>query len=301
MRAPRRAVATHLGAAAAALLACGGSGEREDPCQLGAAGARWVAFSEGPPGHHEVGLARADGTCARRVSSGGDNLFPSFSPRGALAFSTDRDGGSGLRIHELATGVERALEVGALLASAPSFSPAGGAIAFEAHLPGEVATDVYVLHLGGGPPARLTDDPAFDAAPAWSPDGAVVYFVSDRAGAREVFAVPAAGGAATQITTGSGILGRPAPAPDGAALAWARASGTGGSEVVVLTLATGALRVVTSVGDSEPAFDPAGGRLAVRTLRWGVPAVAVVDAGAGGNVVRLTAGRDAAGSPAFSP
>lgn len=284
----------------AALAACAGS-PREDACRLDAPGAPWIAFAAGVPGHHDLALARADGTCRTPVTSGGDNLFPSLSPAGAVVFSTDRHGGLELRLHDLATGAERPLPVGPLHAAAPAFSPGGSALAFEARAPGQPAPDVYVMPAAGGPPVPLTDDPGSDAAPAWSPDGATIYFVSDRTGAREVFSVPAAGGAPTPLTSGSGILGRPAVSPDGAALAWARAAGAGGSEIVLFTLATGALRVVTGPADSEPAFDPSGARLAVRTLRWGVPAVALLDLADGGGVVRVTAPPDPAGTPAFAP
>lgn len=290
-----------LATLAAALAACGDGGPRDHACRLDVPGVRWLAFAVGDPGHHDLALARTDGSCPTRLSSGGDNLFPSFSPAGLVAFSTDRGGGVGVWLHDLATGTEHAVEVGALHASAPAFSPDGTAIAFEARAPGERATDVYVAPPGGGAPARLTDDPGFDSAPAWSPDGATVYFVSDRTGAREVFAVAARGGAARQLTSGSRILGRPAAAPDGSALAWARADGASGSEVVVMSLTSGALRVVTSAGDSEPAFDPSGARLAVRTLRWGVPAIALVDLASGGVVSRVNAPPGAAGTPAFSP
>ncbi len=47
---------------------------------------------------------------------------------------------------------------------------------------------------------RLTDDPAADALPAWSPDGTQILFVSDRSGNEEVFVMNADGTAVEQLT-----------------------------------------------------------------------------------------------------
>jgi len=49
---------------------------------------------------------------------------------------------------------------------------------------------------------NLTNYPSLDALPAWSPNGARIAFVSDRAGKhhREIFAIPSNGGHVVRIT-----------------------------------------------------------------------------------------------------
>ena len=42
---------------------------------------------------------------------------------------------------------------------------------------GQDAPDIYVKLIGGGPPLRLTKDPAPDRFPAWSPDGLSIAFL----------------------------------------------------------------------------------------------------------------------------
>ena len=52
----------------------------------------------------------------------------------------------------------------------------------------------------GAAPRRLTDDPALDAAPSFSPDGATLVFESTRAGQPEIWRVSAEGGPAQRVT-----------------------------------------------------------------------------------------------------
>jgi Tol biopolymer transport system component/DNA-binding winged helix-turn-helix (wHTH) protein len=47
--------------------------------------------------------------------------------------------------------------------------------------------DIWVYDIAGKPPLRLTFDPGDDMSPAWSADGHVVLFSSDRAGERDVY------------------------------------------------------------------------------------------------------------------
>src|SRR5262249_25793044 len=43
---------------------------------------------------------------------------------------------------------------------------------------------------GGGEPTEVTNDPAVNGSPVWSPDGKYLYFASDRAGSMNVWRVP---------------------------------------------------------------------------------------------------------------
>jgi Tol biopolymer transport system component len=58
-----------------------------------------------------------------------------------------------------------------------------------------------VMNPDGTGLVRITDDPADDTHPTWSPDGLRIAFVSTRDGNKEIYVVGAEGGAATRLTT----------------------------------------------------------------------------------------------------
>jgi TolB protein len=289
----------------AAVAACSSSSSRKaapPPCQLDTAGAPWLAFASSRTGSYGIFIARADGTCVEQVTSGpGTDLFPSFGPGWRIAFASDRSGLTSVWVHDLGTSHEWVVPVGTLAATSPAFSTDGARIAFEGRLPSSLDTNIYVVPAAGGDPVQLTTSAAADAGPAWSPDGSTIYFVSTRSGVYDVYAVPAGGGDATRVTTGSGIVGKPAVSPDGHDLYYTRSASSGGTEVVRYALAGGAIAVVTSQSDSEPAVSPAGDRLAVRSFRDGQADLFVVGSGDGGSPVQITNDPASDGAPSFAP
>jgi dipeptidyl aminopeptidase/acylaminoacyl peptidase len=66
-------------------------------------------------------------------------------------------------------------------------SPDGRQLAFSKQTPrpdAEAQTDIWLVDLATGRERRLTDDPAGDNDPAWSPDGKYIVFNSSRLGPR---------------------------------------------------------------------------------------------------------------------
>ncbi|MBN1679883.1 MAG: PD40 domain-containing protein [Anaerolineae bacterium] len=60
--------------------------------------------------------------------------------------------------------------------------------------------EIYVLDPETGLTTQLTNDPAVDIEPAWSPDGTTIAFVSDRDGDFELFVMRPDGSAVQQLT-----------------------------------------------------------------------------------------------------
>src|SRR5262249_3139173 len=49
---------------------------------------------------------------------------------------------------------------------------------------------IWTIPVGGGEPVAVTNDPATDWNPVWSPDGRFLYFGSDRGGTLNLWRVP---------------------------------------------------------------------------------------------------------------
>lgn len=101
----------------------------------------------------------------------------------------------------------------------PSALTAGpGKIAFASDRDGNF--EVYLMDADGGGQQRLTENPAEDYSPAWSPDGKRLAFVSTRDGNAEVYVMNADGTGQTRLTNNTASDLRPAWSPDGTRIAF---------------------------------------------------------------------------------
>jgi hypothetical protein len=83
--------------------------------------------------------------------------------------------------------------------------------------------DLFSISPDGGPERQLTTNPKADDAPQYSHDGLWIYFVSDRAGTRDVWRIPSSGtgpsdGKAEQISSDDREDAAPHVSPDGKSL-----------------------------------------------------------------------------------
>ncbi len=80
------------------------------------------------------------------------------------------------------------------LAADPAVSPDGAFIAFG------YQGDVWIVPSDGGQARRLTNHPASDSNPQFSPDGKQIAFVSDREAHNQVYVMPVDGGVPQRLT-----------------------------------------------------------------------------------------------------
>ncbi|HXI33128.1 MAG TPA: PKD domain-containing protein [Gemmatimonadales bacterium] len=93
-----------------------------------------------------------------------------------------------------------------------------GRIAFVSSRDGNA--EIYVMNADGSGVTRLTDDPASDFYPTWSPDGSRIAFTSTRDGHNNIYVMNADGSGVTQLTTSTSPFGSQAPAWCGTRIAY---------------------------------------------------------------------------------
>ncbi len=115
----------------------------------------------------------------------------------------------------------------------PRPSPDGKRIAFRKIID-EVNSEVFVMDADGSNPQNLTNDPAYDGWPAWSPDGRKLAFASNRRGNHRIYVMDADGKNVIPIVHDEGRATAPIWTPDGSSVFFpicARKDGIAGCEI----------------------------------------------------------------------
>jgi TolB protein len=209
---------------------------------------------DSPTGLRAYGLyiVRLDGSAPQHLlGTRSFNGSPVHSPDMSLiAFHSDAEGIP--QVYVIATGGPAdpvALTDDPVQANMGDWAPDGARIVFSSlrdstgcSTTGAVVTctqynrEIYVMDADGSNVVRLTDDPAEDGAPAWSPDGSQIAFQSDRAGGRHIFVMNTDGSDVRQLTFGEPRDGFPSWSPDGEWIAFDRVVTRENIEILVTRL-----------------------------------------------------------------
>jgi Tol biopolymer transport system component len=235
------------------------------------------------------------------------DLDPEWSATGdALYYCSS--GGGGLNLWRVpiapgggAAGPAEQLTTGAGNDLQPAVAPVSGRVAFTILA---INSDLWRLPVSpttgqpSGEPRALVATTREDSRGAWSPDGRLVAFNSDRLGDMNIWVHDVATGADRQLTRGPGGDYQPSWSPDGSRIAFFSAR-AGTNDIWTVDVATGTLTALTNspAMETNPFFSPDGGRLAYHSDRTGRLEVWVVEAdgsgarqvttvGAGGHFMR---------------
>ena len=145
---------------------------------------RWLAYSTSSEELNIALVARASG---ESTIIPGDRIedSPALAPDGShIVFVSNRSGSFGLwrqelRGHTLLGSPARVTDLPGGVAT-PAYSRDGRWLTFFRVF--EQQRDIWTLDVGGGVPNQVTEDPAFDIHPSFSPDGSRIVFVSQRGG-----------------------------------------------------------------------------------------------------------------------
>lgn len=164
----------------------------------------------------------------------------------------------------------------------------GGSIVFALRQGGQM--DLWAISVGESAPLRLTNSPADERDPAWSPDGTKIAFASNREGNWELYILEIGTGTISRLTYTPGFEGAPTWSPDGAFLAYEGYNEeTQDLDIYIINsdparaASEGALRATFTAGpDIEPDWAPGGRQIAFTSWRTGNQEIFVLSLDADG-------------------
>ena len=229
----------------------------------GVVGSRVLASIQVKPGVKEVGVMDVDGRAFRFVTGNGSlNLGPAWGPDDEIGYMSYASGNPDW----IVDGSPRSDRPG--LNAAGCWSPDGAWLALS--VAEGTNSDVVILYGDNGEEhVRLTDHPAVDTSPTWSPDARRLAFVSDRTGSPQIWLASLANGELRRVSRG-GYVTSPDWSPLGETLVYAKQVGADTFVIVRHDLDTDQVTRLTSsdVSSESPSFS-ADGRYIVFQRRGG--------------------------------
>ena len=177
----------------------------------------------------------------------------------------------------------------------PAVSPNGQTVAYDR------AGQIYTIPITGGTEFLVSG--ATGSEPAWSRDGATLYYTSTT---NQITSIPASGGATNGLTSNAFINQDPAVSPDGSTIAFA-SNAPGNFEIFVMPSGGGAPQQISGAGagttNTDPTWAPDGSRIAFVSDEGGLAKniFSTTPTPPAGSDTPLTAGPTVMTTPAYSP
>lgn len=192
-----------------------------------------IVFYSQRDGRLQLYVMNADGSGQRKLTDGADlDYLPDFSPKGDLVVFQSRKEQPGIA-HDIYTirvdGTNRTRLTDEKNGyTSPKWSPDGKRIVFELAVVtkkyyrelsreemGKMknSTEIFVMDKDGTNMKNLTNNNVQDSTPQWSKNGKTIYFMSDRDGSQNVYAMDADGTRVRKVADGK-MVTNPFVSPD---------------------------------------------------------------------------------------
>jgi Tol biopolymer transport system component len=170
------------------------------------------------------------------------------------------------RLVRLLTVLGFALAAVAALPAAGATNAPTGRIAFSMGSP--THEDIYAVNADGSGLVRLTDDPAADFDPSWSPDGRRIAYRHEDEQSGQIYVMNADGSQQRNLTRRRGLDYSPAWSPDGRRIAFGSVR-AGKATIWVMRPDGSGRRRLSGVYGEYPAWSPDGRKIAFDHITFG--------------------------------
>jgi TolB protein len=235
-----------------------------------------IAYSSRRGNAKEIYVVDYDGYNSQQFThNSSNNLFPNWSSdTSKLAFVSYRTGKPEINIYSYVDGSRLTFPMFNSLASTPAISPDGTQVAFDLRTTRPAGdTDIFISRLDGSDRRNVTNNPALDTSPTWSPSGKQIAFASSREGrGGQIFVCDIDGSNVRRIVKEGGDAASPAWSPDGRWLAFQwKPHLSINYDLFIAEVGSGSIRQITSgAGSNEsPSWAPDGRHLAFQSNRSG--------------------------------
>ena len=216
-----------------------------------ARGGRRLAFRNMDPLHLGLAILDLSDNTVSELTTHVEDSAPAWSPdTNQIAFASNRHGDRKWRLYVISPGEVRGEGEEWAFGEKPAWSRDGNRIAYHGCDERGDNCAVWVMQPGGFNPARLTTAPS-DTAPAWSPDGTQVAFVSARSGNWELYLIDIATGQEERLTSDPAVDLAPVWSPDGRQIAFL-SNRERAWAVYVLEVRSGKVNKIITTGDAYP-------------------------------------------------
>lgn len=228
-----------------------------------------IAFVSNLTGFKEVYVMDYDGYNPRRKNTDRTiSVTPSLSPDGERLLYAAQKGENWVIYEMPVLGTTRTVSLNTPgLNIAPDWHPLGDGYAVTASPDGN--REIYHMDSGRNL-RRLTNHPAEDVEPVFSPDGRRIAFTSGRGGSPQVYVMGASGGRPRRITFGGPYNSEPDWSPKGGLIAYT-CRDDGHFHICLISPDGGPPRQITNGpwDDEGPSFSPDGRKIAFSSNRGG--------------------------------